>query len=94
MIKKSSNLKILKLKGNKIGDKGVKLLCKALLNSSIFSLDLSSNKLTRDSIQSLTNLALSNIKLKKLNLSRNVFNEKFKDVFRSNFKKIGIILEI
>lgn len=91
---KASNLKYLKLKGNKIGDDGVKALCKAILNSNIHTFDLSYNNITWEGVTYLMTLATTNKKIKVLSLKKNNINSKLYNRIISEFKSNNVTIEI
>ena len=94
LIVNSSNLKFLKLKGNKIGDDGVKALCRAMLNSNVHTFDLSYNTITWDGVTYLINLTEANKKIKVLSLKKNSINSKLFNRIASEFKANNVTVEL
>ena len=66
---------MVKLKGNKIGDEGIKALCAALDGSVINTIDVSYNNITWEGVTYLNDLADCNPKLKNVNLKKNNINK-------------------
>lgn len=94
MFKNSRILKILKLKGNQIGDKGLKALSDVLINSNINNLDLSFNSITKKGIIFLKNLCEKNPKLKTINLKKNKIDQKIRNNLITEFKMMSVNLKI
>lgn len=94
LIKENKGLRAIKLKGNKIGDEGVKALCKALVGTSIHTIDVSYNKLTWEGVTYLSDLADKNPKLKCVNLKKNCINKKLINRVVGEFGQNSVKIDI
>ena len=87
-------LKVLKLKGNQIGDKGIKALSEVLINSNLSNLDISFNSITKKGVIFLKNLCEQNPKLKNINLKKNKIDQKIRNNLITEFKMMSVNLKI
>ena len=94
LIRENRNIRYIKLKGNKIGDEGIKALCKALANSFINTIDVSYNNITWEGVTYLIDLAESNDKLKTINIKKNCINKKLINRAIGEFSQNGVSLEV
>lgn len=94
LIASATNLKFLKLKGNKIGDEGVKALCKSLLGSSVHTLDLGYNAITWEGVTYIMTLVSTNRKIRVLNLKKNNINQKLFTKLVNDFKSLNVVVEL
>lgn len=90
----AKNLRVIKLAKNRLTDEGVKLLCQAIVNNPVHTLDLSSNYATSEGLMSLLNLAKTGGKLKLVNFKKNSFDVKLKEKLVAEFKNYGVALEL
>lgn len=93
LIKENKNIKYVKMKGNKLGDSGVKALCKALIYTDVSSIDLSYNNFTIEGISHMKNLSYFNNKLKLINVKQNNINEKLFNRMIGEFVQNGVRIE-
>ena len=82
------------MKGNKIGDKGVKALCQSLMNLNVHTLNLSYNNITWNSIACLVDLAEQNNKLRVLDIKSNNIEAKMMERVSMAFKNCQVRVEI
>lgn len=89
----SRNLKSIKLRGNKIDDEGVKILCKALFALNITNLDLSDNCITWEGVDYLLTLSSTNKHIKNIRLRCNKLDKRNFRKMEREFKKQSVNAE-
>ena len=94
LIRENRGMRYIKLKGNKIGDEGIKALCKALMNSYINTIDVSYNNITYQGVTYLSDLAEHNKQLKTINIKKNCINKKLINRAVGEFTQNGVHIEI
>lgn len=88
-IKKYSEIGLLQLDGNKFGDEGVGIICRALLYTKVREIDLSNNQLSEKSLEILVDLVTKNRNIKKVAFKENQISQQQGEEFQSKFKALG-----
>ena len=81
------------MKGNKLGDAGVKALCKALIYTNVSAIDLSYNNFTFEGVSHIKNLSYFNSKLKTVNVKQNNIDDKLFNRIIGEFTQNGVRIE-
>ena len=89
----SKGVKSVKLRGNRLGDDGVELLCDALRGLKVCNIDLSDNHVSEDGAYFLLDLCVGNKFVKSVKLKGNRIERKSAKVLEKEFKRSRVIAE-